>query len=86
VSQSALRPTRKGEEVYVELQDDGGFNIAWGAGKTEREAPDLAESRWRRTFGGGVRPTRKAVLVRKARVMNILPAGMRNPGGEPVMR
>ena len=28
MSQSTLRPVKKGEEVYVELQDDGGFNIA----------------------------------------------------------
>jgi hypothetical protein len=53
VSQSALRPARKGEEVYVELQDDGGFNIAWGDGTTEREAADLAEQRWRHTFRTG---------------------------------
>jgi hypothetical protein len=38
MSQSALRQAKKGEEVYVELQDDGGFNIAWGAGVTERQA------------------------------------------------
>lgn len=86
MSQSALRPAKKGEEVYVELQDDGGFNIAWGVGVTERQAADLAEQRWRRTFERGVRPTRKAVVVRKARVMNMLPAGTRNPGAEPVMR
>jgi hypothetical protein len=86
MSQSGLRPTKKGEEVYVELQDDGGFNIAWGAGMTERQAADLAEQRWRRTFGRGVRPTRKAVVVRKTRVMSMLPAGTRNPDGEPVMR
>lgn len=86
MSQSALCPAKKGEEVYVELQDDGGFNIAWGVGATERQAADLAEQRWRRTFGRGIHPTRKAVVVRKARVVNMLPAGTRDPGGEPVMR
>ena len=86
MSQSALRSAKKGEEFYVELQDDGGFNIAWRVGTTEREAADLAEQRWRHTFDRDVRPTRKAVLVRKARVMNMLPAGTRNPSGEPVMR
>ena len=87
MSQSSLRKVRRGEEVYVELQDDGGFNIAWGVGTSERQASDQAEQRWRRTFGRGVHPTRKAVVVRKATVMNMLPAGTRhNPAGEPVMR
>src|SRR5271156_4641519 len=54
MSQSALRPAKKGEEVYVELQDDRGFNIAWGTGMTERQAADQAEQRWRRTFGRGI--------------------------------
>jgi len=68
MSQSALRPARKGEEFYVELRDDGGFNIAWGVGRSEREAADLAEVRWRRDFPK-VRPMRKGVTVRKARVL-----------------
>lgn len=86
MSQSALRRVKKGEEVYVELQDDGGFNIAWGVGATEREAADLAEGRWRRTFGRSVHPTRKAVVVRKARVMNVPSAGIHDPGADPVLR
>lgn len=63
MSQSALRPAKKGEEVYVELQDDGGFNIAWGIGRTEREAANTAEGRWRRDFK--TKPTRKTIVVRK---------------------
>lgn len=71
MSQSALRKPKKGEEVYVELQDDGGFNIAWGASATERLASELAERRWMRMFGREVRPTRKSVIVRKCRLPGI---------------
>jgi hypothetical protein len=64
MSQSALRKPRKGEDVYVELQDDGGFNISWGSGSSERQAADMAEVRWRQTFGRKIKPTRKSVRVR----------------------
>lgn len=82
MSQSCLRKVRRGEEVYVELQDDGGFNVAYAIGTSEREASDMAERRWRHTFGTEVarRPTRKTVVVRKARAMYA------NPTGEPIMR
>ena len=77
MSQSALRRARVGEEVYVELQDDGGFNISWGVGATERQAADEAERRWYTTFGRGSKPTRKVVALRKqdaGRAKNAMPA------------
>ena len=38
MSQSALRSAKKGEEFYVELQDDGGFNIGSHRGVRFRQA------------------------------------------------
>ena len=69
MSQSALRSAKKDEEFYCELQDDGGFNIAWGVGRSEREAADDAERRWRLAFSraNARRPTRKTVVLRQRR-------------------
>jgi hypothetical protein len=66
MSQTALRRTKKSEEVYCELVGDSGFNIAWGVGSTEREAADQAESRWRRDFKNTF-PSKKNVVIRNVR-------------------
>ena len=65
MSQSFLQRPKTDEEFYVELQDDGGFNISWGVGKTERDASDEAERRWAWTFTQSPKPTRKTIRLRR---------------------
>lgn len=66
MSQTFLRKPNAGECYFVELCDDGRFNVARCDGKTEREASDNAERAWRQMFSKVGRPTRKLIGISKA--------------------